>query len=129
MNTVDLWLMYHKKRVLYHLSPWYRHLDILEQGLLTSKSQGPRPVIWLTPFRRILKLAKHLTKVKEAENAKVFSVYRISVPSELVRKHGKYYYTYPRSLPPWTLNLCGTVIEGRYSPLVAWEQVCPADRN
>ena len=85
--------------VLIDVSPTAREAGILRAGLLTSKSQGKLPVVWLGSPSRSTWAILHTIK-RHGGRVESTVVLEVDVPRSWLRRSRKGLWFCPRDIPP-----------------------------
>jgi hypothetical protein len=98
--------------------------SILRAGLLCSKSQGKRPVVWLGSAAKTLWAAAHVVR-RHGSRIEQVVVLEVSVPRRWLRRSKRGLWYCPRDVPPGRIRGVITFGELSRSPV---ENVATASR-
>ena len=87
---------------LFHATPRRNLASILKRGLLTSKSKGKRPVVWLHTHSHRDWATLHTRKRHETREVAILSV---DVPHQTIRRAGRGLWYCSVDVPPGRLTV------------------------
>jgi RNA:NAD 2'-phosphotransferase (TPT1/KptA family) len=85
--------------ILHHASFRAKLSSILRRGLLTAKSTGKRPAVWLCSAANAPWAALHVA-ARHGGSIRSVVILEIDVPRAWLRRHGKGLFYVPRDIPP-----------------------------